>query len=491
MTQRLTSTPAAGVAAAVVAAAAIGAIGLGPAGARGFLAAALLAAAFAGAYVAARAEPAWLLSGGIAASVLSGNTAYVGLPIGPDRLLIAAGLFAVVMGDVARRHTRGDGVWGLPRLTSAHWVLVGAAAWALASAARAGTLTQSAGLFGLLDRFGFVPFAMFFVAPLAFATERQRSILLGTLVALGAYLGLTALFESIALHALVFPGYINDPTVGIHFGRARGPFVEAVANGMGLFACAAAAAVGLTRWEGWRARYACWAVIALCAAGLLLTLTRSIWLSSVVAAAAAVLAAPRLRGWLIPGALLGAIAVTGALAALPALNQRVDQRSTEESSVWVRKNTNRAAVDMIEARPVAGFGWQTFQVESAPYFRQAANYPAIGVGQGVHNVFLSNAAELGIPGAVLWGCGFLLAVGGALIRRVSPALQPWRIALLALAVQWLIVANLTPLPWAFPTLVLWTWAGIVAAGAVGPLDGGVVVRRGPGQRAGTKRNVLT
>ena len=265
------------------------------------------------------------------------------------------------MGDVARRHTRGDGLWGLPRLTFTHWVLVAAAAWALVSAARAGTLTQSAGVFGLLDRFGFVPFAMFFVAPLAFATERQRSILLGTLVALGAYLGLTALFESVGLRALVFPGYISDPAVGIHFGRARGPFVEAVANGMGLFTCATAAAVGLSRWEGWRARYACWAVIALCAVGLLLTLTRSIWLSSVVAAALAFLAAPRLRGWLIPGALLGAIAVTGALAALPALNQRVDERSTEQSSVWVRKNTNRAAVDMIEARPVAGFGWQTFQ----------------------------------------------------------------------------------------------------------------------------------
>jgi len=490
VTQRLTWTPVAGVVAAALTAAAIGAIGLGSAGTPGFLAASLLTAAAAGAYVAARAEPAWLLSAGIAASVLSGNSTHVGLPIGPDRLLLAAGLFAVVMGDVARRHTRADGVWGLPRMTFTHWVLVAAAAWALVSAARAGTVTQSAGLFGLLDRFGFVPFAMFFVAPLAFATERQRSILLGTLVALGAYLGLTALFESVGLRALVFPGYINDPAVGIHFGRARGPFVEAVANGMGLFTCATAAAVGLSRWEGWRARYACWAVIALCSVGLLLTLTRSIWLSSVVAAAAAFLMAPRLRGWLIPGALLGAIAVTGALAALPALNQRVDQRSTEESSVWVRKNTSRAAVEMIAAKPIAGFGWQRFQTQSAPYFREASTYPGIGVGQGVHNVFLGNAAELGIPGALLWACGLVLAIGGALIRRAPPELEPWRYALFALAVQWVIVANLTPLPWAFPTLVLWTWAGVVAAGSAGPRE--IAIRRpARGQRAATNRNVLT
>ena len=214
---------------------------------------------------------------------------------------------------------------------------------------------------------------------------------------------------------------------------------------------------------------------------MLLTLTRSIWLSAVVATAAAFLAAPRLRAWLVPAALLGTLAVTGALAALPALNQRVDERSTEQSSVWVRKNTNRAAVDMIQARPETGFGWQTFQTASAPYFRQAATYPAIGVGQGVHNVFLSNAAELGIPGAVLWACALVLAIGGALLRRAPPALGAWRVGLVALAVQWLIVANLTPLPWAFPTLVLWTWAGVLAAGTVAPAR----------QPAGTNRNVFT
>jgi O-antigen ligase len=181
--------------------------------------------------------------------------------------------------------------------------------------------------------------------------------------------------------------------------------------------------------------------------------------------------------------------VTGALAALPALNQRVDARSTEQSSVWVRKNTSRAAVEMIQAKPVAGFGWQTFQTQSAPYFRQAATYPAIGVGQGVHNVFLGNAAELGIPGAVLWACGLVLAIGGALVRRAPPELEPWRIGLVALAVEWLIVANLTPLPWAFPTLVLWTWAGVVAAASAAPQE--IAVRRPARQPAATNRNVLT
>ena len=32
--------------------------------------------------------------------------------------------------------------------------------------------------------------------------------------------------------ALIFPGYIVDENVGIHADRARGPFLQAVANGM-------------------------------------------------------------------------------------------------------------------------------------------------------------------------------------------------------------------------------------------------------------------
>ena len=57
--------------------------------------------------------------------------------------------------------------------------------------------------------------------------EVKRRILLGTLVAIGAYLSLTAVAEKLGITGLEVPGYISDPTVGIHFGRARGPFVDA------------------------------------------------------------------------------------------------------------------------------------------------------------------------------------------------------------------------------------------------------------------------
>ena len=68
----------------------------------------------------------------------------------------------------------------------------------------------------MLDRLSLVGFVLFFVAPKAFREESDRHILLGTLVALGAYLGLTALFETVGPDALVVPDYISDPSVGTH-----------------------------------------------------------------------------------------------------------------------------------------------------------------------------------------------------------------------------------------------------------------------------------
>jgi hypothetical protein len=55
------------------------------------------------------------------------------------------------------------------------------------------------------------------------------------------------------------------------------------------------------------------------------------------------------------------------------------------------------------------------------------------------------------------------AIGGAILRRGPPELRPWRIALVAIAVQYLVIANFVPLGYALPTAFLWLWAGVVYA----------------------------
>ena len=315
----------------------------------------------------------------------------------------------------------------------------------------------------MLDRFGLVPFLMFCLAPLVFGSDRQRRFLLGVLIVVGAYIGIVNFLEGVGLNNLVVPNYIVNPNVGLHFGRARGPFVEAVADGLSLYMCAVAAAIGLAVWRKPWIRFVCFAVIVLAALGILFTLTRAVWIGAVAGSLAALLTVPRMRRYILPGIIIGVIGVYAALALVPELSEKASDRIESKSPVWDRYNTNAAALRMVEARPIFGFGWQTFEAKGPDYMRQADAYPLTGAGLEVHNVFLSHLAELGIVGAALWCVALFGAVGGAIVRRGPPELYPWRIGLLAVFICFLIVGNLGPLSYPFPNVLLWTWAGIAGA----------------------------
>jgi O-antigen ligase len=411
------------------------------------------------AWLAVQIDLAWTFSAVIVLSVFSGQWSHLGVPIGADRLALALGLALL-----AWRAWRGELPAAAPRASHVRataWLLSIAAAYAIVSATWAGTLRQHDGLYGLLDRLGIVPFLLFGVAPLVFGTERQRTILLGTLVALGGYLGVTALAEGLGLDGLVFPRYILDPTIGIHLDRARGPFVEAVADGLALFACGVAAAVAFTRWRSRRARGLALAVVALDLVGVLLTLTRAVWLAAAIVPLVVLLSSPRLVRYALPALLVGALVVGAAYATVPGLSQKAGERSRSERPIWDRVNTDEAALRMVAERPVLGFGWDRFRADSGAYMRQNADFPITGVGIPVHNVPLSHAVELGLLGLALWALAFAAAVLAPALRRGPPALEPFRLALLALALSWLVVGMFGPLGYAFPTLLLWTWAGIV------------------------------
>ena len=407
-------------------------------------------------YLAWEAEPVWPISAGIALTIFSGNWQYLGFPIGADRLLLVTGSVAIILRALRT-----------PNLLRSHPIqvlLVLTAGYALASGVLAGTIVQLESFFAWLDRLGVVPFLMFVIAPVALRTPRERAILLATLVATGAYLGLTALFETIGLDALVYPKYILDPTIGLHEDRARGPFVEAVANGLGLYFCAVAAAVALVTWRRPLARLAAGIVIVLCALGIVFTVTRAVWLGAILGTGVALLMTPATRRLVVPAAIGGVVLVLAALAVVPGLSDLAGQRSGDQLPVWDRLNTNRAGLTMLAERPLFGHGWDAFVLKSEDYLRQAEDYPLTGEQIKLHNVFLSNAVELGLVGFVLWATALLWALGGAILSRPPPELVPWRMALVAIAISWGVAAMFGPLAYALPTLLLWTLAGVLWAG---------------------------
>lgn len=408
-------------------------------------------------YLAWQVNPAYIFAAAVVLSPLAGNWEALGIPgaLGLDRLLLVVAVSVVLLRELlAERESR-------LRLEPVHWVLAAAVVYATGSALAVGTLAENDSFFRLLQIYGVLPFLAFLTAPLVFRHRRDREILLLAFVCLGGYLGLTTLFETLKLDALVFPKYILNPEYGTHFGRARGPFVEAVTNGTGLYVCAVASAIAFATWARGGKRTSAAAICGLCLLGTFLTLQRSVWLATVLATIVAMLSVRDLRRLMLPALTVGAIAILTALAFIPGLAGHTQERLGNQRTVQDRANANRAAVNMVESRPLQGFGWNEFEKRSVEYFELDPDY---GLSRTVvHNLFLGLAAELGLIGLTLWVLGFLLAIGGALSGRSPPDLQPWRVGLVAIAVFYLVVSNFVP-PVVFPNLIVWLWAGIVWAG---------------------------
>ena len=243
--------------------------------------------------------------------------------------------------------------------------------WAVGSALLSHTLFQKASGLKIVEAYGAFPFLIFYLAPVIYDTPRRRQMLLTALVILGAYLGLTVLFEMVGPHALVWPKYIDNLNYGIHRGRGRGPFADAVANGFGLYTCGLAACIAVTKWRG-SARIAAGGVAALCAIGTLLTLERSVWIGVVVATIVMMVAFARLRHLAVPVIIGGVAAVLLALVLVPGLSAKVSSRASDQGPVWDRENLTVAAVNMIARPATAGLRMVTvcavqptlFQAES-------------------------------------------------------------------------------------------------------------------------------
>jgi O-antigen ligase len=232
---------------------------------------------------------------------------------------------------------------------------------------------------------------------------------------------------------------------------------------MALFACGAAAAIALATWRGRAARWCAGAVVALCAAGIVLTYTRANWLGALAGLLVALACFAELRRFLVPAVAGCALALAVAVLVVPGLGARLSDRYHDKGPVDVRRGTNQAALAMIDERPALGWGWDRFRADSPDHFRQLADVKLSGVGEAAHNVVLRQAAELGLLGAALWVIALAIAFGGALVRRGPPALRPWRIGFAAYLACWLVSVNLSPVPYLFVALLLWTWAGVLYA----------------------------
>ncbi len=76
-----------------------------------------------------------------------------------------------------------------------------------------------------------IPFTIYFLSKNIVDDEEKIKKVFISFAVVGLYLGLTGIFEILKIDQLVFPGYIVNPMIGLHYGRARGPFLISTVNG--------------------------------------------------------------------------------------------------------------------------------------------------------------------------------------------------------------------------------------------------------------------
>jgi len=370
-----------------------------------------------------------------------------------DRIAFGFLLLAVVGRAVVLRQR----IFTLER---ASWPMMGLTALALASVAGQPFDRETWNL--LASKF-IVPFVLFHLAGLVFTEEKRlRQFEIFSLVVLG-YLTFTAIAFLGGLHSLIFPPFILDESVGFHADRARGPLLQAVANGVSLNILGLLAVHAYRRQIEWRVRIG--VLLASLPVAILATMTRAVWLSFAGTVVALIFLAEDQHSRRRHVAMLALAA--GGLALVLSSDQlgcALSDRLKERGPVEYRQAAYTGGWEMFIQRPLAGWGFHQMPGELPRYVsgyrHERVMYP--------HNTYLELLVEQGVLGLALYawlmwelwklGRGSIpLGEEGGFLNKHFHRLWP-----VILAVYWL-NASVVVMSYQFVNSLLFTIAGMLAA----------------------------
>jgi len=278
--------------------------------------------------------------------------------------------------------------------------------------------------------FYLVPAGLYWVARQSRISPRGLRGMFALLGLLGIYVAATAIAEWQHQGWLVFPRYISAASNPAFLGRARGPLLNPMGNGILMTVCLAST---LAWWP--RANRPCRlllvALTGMYALGIYGTLTRGAWISAAVGLCL-VVAFQLPRSWRLPVLAAGALAAA-ALAAtywqeMVAFqrDEGLSAKETEES-VRLRPVLGRVAWNMFLDRPLLGCGLGHYLDQSVYYLHDRTTELELEKTRGYvqHNVFLSLLTETGLVGMGLWAA--LLWLWGRNAWRLwqADSASPW------------------------------------------------------------------
>ena len=325
-----------------------------------------------------------------------------------------------------------------------------------------------------------VPVLLFHIAGSVFANQEQQRKLQWFSIAVLVYLSLIAVFWLFDLRSLIFPRFILDGSIGIHPDRARGPFLQAVANGvsinlLGIVALHSYERLGNSNSPGSRssARVLTGLLFVVVPLALLATETRAVWLGAALSAVLIILFARRRRSRALVTALtvIVALIVPCSLLLRPRTGE-LEDRLQDRSPIEFRLEMYRAGWQMFTEKPLLGWGSdRNIQPEIE---RRVTNFhPEYYI---FHNTYLQLAIQCGALGLLLYAWLFVaffhlgapthIDCGGHVFGRDFGLM--WRIMLCV----YLLNASAVVMNYQFLNGYMFTIAGVLAA-QQRPVDVGV------------------
>lgn len=307
-----------------------------------------------------------------------------------------------------------------------------------------------------------VPFVLFHVASLVFTGERSlRYFEIFSIVVL-AYLSFTAIAFLTGATWLIFPRFILDESLGFHTDRARGPFLQAVANGVSLNL------LGLLALHAYRrGRIRGTKMLALLASlpiAILATMTRAVWLSFAGTVLALLFMTKNRRVCRMCIAVLAMAALGFGIAASTSdLAGALGTRLEERGPIEYRAAVYAGGWEMFTERPWMGWGFHEMPAQLPSHvsgYHEKVLY--------AHNTYLELLVEQGIVGLALyaWLMWELWKLGrGAIPAREQTGFLDrnfHRLWPILLAVYWVNAAAVV-MSYQFVNGLLFTLAGMLAA----------------------------
>jgi putative inorganic carbon (HCO3(-)) transporter len=367
---------------------------------------------------------------------------------------VAFGL--LVVGVVGRALVLRQRLFVMERVT---WAMLGLTALAIASVIGQPFNNET---WSLLASKLIVPLALFHLAGLVFTEERRfRQFEVFALVVL-AYLSFTAIAFLSGAHFLIVPQFILDASLGFHADRARGPLLQAVANGVSLNV------LGLLALRAYRRGSVRGVKIAVLLASvpiaILATMTRAIWLSfaGTVLALIFLSKSRTLRRACVGLALMAGVGLVVVLSSHE-LGSALSDRLEERGPVDYREAVYAGGWEMFLERPLTGWGFHQMPAELPRHvsgYNEKLLYP--------HNTYLELLVEHGVAGLALylWLMWEMWRLGrGAIPEGEKDGFldsQFHRMWPILLAVYW-VNAAMVVMSYQFVNGLLFTMAGMLAA----------------------------